>query len=98
MKGLMTSVQRLKRAIHFQRPDRLPHFLPDGEKNDLAWLWVPGPSDIQDWVTLDDGRQRRVDAWGAVWETISPGSYGEAVKWPVQGHRPAVRVCIAGPE
>jgi len=79
----MTSRERVKRAIHFIGPDRLPHFLPDGKENDLIWLWVPGP-DTEDWRELDDGRKRRTDCWGVVWETVSPGSYGEAVEYPVK--------------
>lgn len=79
----MTHRERVKKAIHFSNPDRLPHYLPDGKENDLVWLWIQGPGDIESWHTLDDGRQRRRDCWGVVWETVSPGSYGEAVDYPV---------------
>lgn len=79
----MTPRERVWRAIHFQEPDRLPHFLPDGGENDLRWLWLPGPGDRESWTPLPDGRQRRVDAWGVVWETMGSGSFGEAVAWPI---------------
>ncbi len=79
----MTSRERVRRAIHFQGPDRVPHFLPDGGENDLRWLWLPRPGDREPWAALPDGRQRRVDAWGVVWETMGGGSFGEAVAWPI---------------
>jgi len=79
----MTSRERVKRAIHFQHPDRIPHYLPDGLENDLLWLWPERPADRQSWTPLPDGRQRRVDAWGVTWETLDDGSMGEAVDWPL---------------
>ncbi|MHB9035404.1 MAG: uroporphyrinogen decarboxylase family protein [Armatimonadota bacterium] len=79
----MTSRERVKRAIHFQGPDHVPHYLPDGKENDIMWLWIPRPEDIRPWTQLQDGRSRRVDAWGVVWETVSPGSFGEAVEYPI---------------
>jgi len=80
---MMTSRERVRRAIHFQGPDRLPHFLPDGKENDLCWLWPDHPPEQQSWTPLADGRQRRVDAWGVGWETLGGGSFGEAVEWPL---------------
>lgn len=79
----MTSRERVRRAIHFDGPDRLPHYLPDGGPNDLLWLWLPRPGDRQPWTPLPDGRQRKVDAWGVVWETMGGGSFGEAIEWPI---------------
>ncbi len=79
----MTSRERVYRAIHFGRPDRLPHFLPDGGENDLLWLWLPRPGDRQPWMPLPDGRRQRVDAWGVTWETMGGGSFGEATAWPI---------------
>ncbi|MCX8052949.1 MAG: uroporphyrinogen decarboxylase family protein [Armatimonadetes bacterium] len=80
----MTSRERVKRAIHFLGPDRMPHFLPDGGENDILWLWLPGPPDIQEWESTKDGRKRKTDCWGITWETRSQGSYGEAVDWPIK--------------
>jgi uroporphyrinogen decarboxylase len=79
----MHSRDRVLRAIHFQGPDRLPHYLPDGEENDLLWLWFGRPAEQQPWTELPDGRQRRIDAWGVTWETMGGGSFGEAVAWPL---------------
>ncbi|HEY3378448.1 MAG TPA: uroporphyrinogen decarboxylase family protein [Armatimonadota bacterium] len=79
----MTSRERVQQAIHFQGPDRMPHYLPDGGENDLLWLWPGRPDDQQPWTPLPDGRQRRVDAWGVTWETLGGGSFGEAVAWPL---------------
>jgi len=78
----MTSRDRVKAAIHFQKPDRMPHFLPDGKENDILWLWQGGPSDIKDWHD-EDGHMLRTDCWGVVWETKGGGSYGEAISWPL---------------
>lgn len=80
---MINSRERVKRAIHFQRPDRMPHYLPDGKENDLIWLWLPRPPERQPWATLSNGRQRRIDEWGVTWETMGGGSFGEAVAWPI---------------
>ncbi|MFZ2654616.1 MAG: uroporphyrinogen decarboxylase family protein [Victivallales bacterium] len=79
----MTSRERVKRAIHFQGPDRLPHYLPDGKENDLIWLWPGRSAPQQPETLLPDGRKRKVDAWGVTWETMGGGSFGEAVAWPL---------------
>lgn len=78
----MTSRERVKAAIHFNKPDHLPHFLPDGKDNDIAWLWQGSPPDIQPWQDID-GHTRRIDCWGVVWETKGGGSFGEAISWPL---------------
>lgn len=86
----MTSRERVKRAIHFQGPDRIPHCLPDGGENDLLWLWMPGPDDIQPWTPCPNARagavlhERRIDPWGVVWEKSDRNSMGEAVEWPIK--------------
>jgi hypothetical protein len=79
----VTARERVRRAIHFGAPDRLPHLLPDGGPNDLRWLWPGRPGDRAPWADLPDGRRRRVDAWGVAWETMGGGSFGEAVAWPI---------------
>jgi hypothetical protein len=78
----MTSRERVHRAVHFLGPDRLPHLLPDGGDNDILWLWMPQPPDRQPWTPTGDGHDRRVDAWGTVWERAG-NTCGEAVEWPV---------------
>lgn len=78
----MNSRERVKRAIHFQGPDHVPHYLPDGNANDILWLWLERPPDVQPW-TNTGGHQRRIDAWGVVWERVNAETFGEAVAWPV---------------
>jgi len=79
----MTSRERVARAVHFQGPDRLPHYLPDDQENNIFWLWPKHPADIQPWEKID-GRQRRVDFWGVIWERIDPESMGEVQQPPIQ--------------
>ncbi len=79
----MTSRERVKKAIHFQNPDHIPHHLPDGKENDILWLWLKRPPDIQPWEEIN-GRQRRIDPWGAIWETMGGGSFGEVTEWPIK--------------
>ncbi len=82
----MTSRERVNRAIHFQHPDRLPHYLPDGEPNDLLWLWPQRPPERQPWTAHGNREsycERRIDEWGVVWERSDGQSVGEAVEWPI---------------
>lgn len=79
----MTSRDRVKAAVHFHSPDRMPHYLPDDGPNDILWLWPGCPEDIRPWHE-ENGRTLRTDCWGIVWETKGQGSYGEAVEPPVE--------------
>ena len=79
----MTGRERVKRAVLFQGPDRIPHYLPDGKENDIFWLWVSMPPEIQPWKTIGNF-DRRVDAWGVVWQRAEKGSFGEPVEWPIK--------------
>jgi len=78
----MNSRERVKRAIHFQGPDHIPHYLPDGGENDILWLWLDRPPDPQPWTDVGD-HQQRIDAWGVIWERVNEETFGEAVVWPV---------------
>jgi hypothetical protein len=78
----MTSRERVKRAGHFQGPDRIPHCLPDGRDNDILWLWLPRPPERRPWTRHGD-HARRIDEWGVVWEKSEWNSMGEAVVWPI---------------
>lgn len=78
----MNSRERVKKAIHFQHPDHIPHYLPDGQENDILWLWLKQPADIQPWSDFH-GHQRRIDPWGVVWERVNEETFGEAVEWPI---------------
>ena len=78
----MTSRERVRRAVHFDGPDHIPHHLPDAGENDILWLWIPGPPDIESWHPHGD-HERRTDAWGVVWERMGSSLIGEAVEWPL---------------
>ncbi len=78
----MTSRERVRRAIHFDGPDRIPHSLPDGLENDILWLWMPRPPEHQPWTPYGN-HERRIDEWGVVWEKSERNSMGEAVVWPI---------------
>jgi uroporphyrinogen decarboxylase len=80
----MTSRDRVQRAIHFQGPDHIPHFLPDGEENDLLWLWTPRVPDPQPWTVEADGLERRIDAWGTTWvRPVGEHNHGEKCNLPI---------------
>ena len=76
----MTSRERVKRAIHFQGVDHIPHHLPDGKENDILWLWTPRVPDPQPWTAGADGLERRIDAYGVTW--VRPmGEHNHGEKW-----------------
>jgi len=86
MHAPMTSRERVQRAIHFRGPDHIPHHLPDGQQNDVLWLWPDRPPDQRHWHHVDGRPPRfeaRTDAWGVVWERASDETFGEAVEWPI---------------
>ena len=71
----MTSRERVRRAIRFQGPDRIPHLLPDGKENDILCLWPPGPPPKQDWKN-DGDKDFMIDAWGNVRYRAAGGVLG----------------------
>jgi uroporphyrinogen decarboxylase len=76
----MTSRERVKRAIHFQGVDHIPHHLPDGKENDILWLWTPRVPDPQPWTAGAEGLERRIDAYGVTW--VRPvGEHNHGEKW-----------------
>lgn len=78
MTPTMNSRERVRRAIHFRSPDRMPHYLPDDEENDILWLWPDREPDRQPWTVESDGLERRVDAWGTTWtRPAGAGNHGE---------------------
>jgi hypothetical protein len=80
----MIARERVKRAIHFDAPDRVPHYLPDGGENDLVWLWFPRPPHAQEWKPSSSGRERSIDEWGVAWERAGSNGLGEAIQYPIQ--------------
>ena len=76
----MTSRERVKRTIHFQGVDHIPHHLPDGKENDILWLWTKRTPDPLPWTAGADGLERRTDAWGVTW--VRPvGEHNHGEKW-----------------
>jgi uroporphyrinogen decarboxylase len=71
----MTSRERVKRAINFQRPDRIPHYLPDGKTNDILWMWPERPAPQKDWYTIGDHDQM-TDHWGVTFQRMAGGRIG----------------------
>jgi uroporphyrinogen decarboxylase len=86
----MTSREGVKRAIYFQKPGRIPHYLPDGKENDILWLapWTVGkglePPEIQPWKNVGEV-DKRIDAWGVTWERPAgkQGNMGQAKVYPI---------------
>jgi hypothetical protein len=66
----------VRRAVQFQRPDRLPRDLPEPYGSDFAGVGMdPSP----------DARPKSgVDEWGAVWENIGISNMGEVKSFPIQ--------------
>jgi hypothetical protein len=81
----MTSRERLRRAIHFEGPDRLPPFLPDEGPNDLVWLWPKALGPKQDWGN-DGDKDWMTNEWGALCYRAASGKYGfgEVFKAPIE--------------
>lgn len=86
----MTSKERVRKAIRFEGPDRVPHFLPDGKENDIIWAasWNlggnPAGAAKQDWIAADGDFQEMIDAWGVVWRRHKTDSgKGEAKGYPI---------------
>ncbi|MCX6925095.1 MAG: hypothetical protein NT154_18065 [Verrucomicrobia bacterium] len=71
----MTSEERVRTAIHFNGPDRIPHFLPDGKENDIEWLWIQRPSPIQDWKN-EGAIDTMIDSWGTKFYSMKGGVIG----------------------
>lgn len=71
----MTSRERVRRAIHFEGPDRVPHYLPDGNENDILWLWPRKLPPRQEWTNVGDNDEM-IDCWGTKYQRVAGGSIG----------------------
>jgi hypothetical protein len=69
------SQERVMRAIHFDGPDRVPHYLPDGKQNDIMWIWIPGPPPRQEWTNVGDN-DVMIDSWGSKYQRVAGGVIG----------------------
>ncbi len=80
----MNSLERTRRAIHFQGPDHIPHHLPDGKENDILWLWPAAPPEVKPWTAISSGQEEMIDCWGVTWQRADSGSFGEAKNHPIR--------------
>ena len=71
----MNSRERVKKAVHFQGPDHVPHYLPDEEENDLLWVWIPKPAPVQEWTNVGDN-DVMIDCWGTKFQRVAGGVIG----------------------
>ena len=72
----MTGREIVRRAVRFERPERMPLELPEPYGNDLAHVGLtPSP---------DARPSKGVDEWGAVWENIGVSSLGEVKDPPLK--------------
>ncbi len=65
----MTSRERVKKAILFQKPDRVPIALSEKWGSDIVELWCPPDPDFKPSRELTEHQQQ--DEWGCVWEKAS---------------------------
>ncbi len=85
----MTSKERVKRAIHFQHPDAVPHFLRDGREDDIIWLW-PKLQPQQPWTEVKHDPDpnlcvwETINVWGTKFRRFGPDGNGEAVELPLE--------------
>jgi len=77
----MNAKERVKRAIHFGTPDRIPNHLPEPWPNDIVWIFPKGKD-----VSLEqrDGKNYRLSEWGSWWHVVSEQNMGEVVKPAVE--------------
>ncbi len=85
----MTSRELVKRAIHFDKPDRLPYNfdsnrtpvpLEESYGDDFVWCFLDRDENHID-VTQDG---ERIDEWGCVWHGMG-ATFGEPYIFPWQG-------------
>ena len=69
----MTSSERVRRAVLFQGPDRVPRCLPEPWRSDFLYV---GPSADPNWKASVEGE----DEWGSVWEKDAAGKTMGQVK------------------
>ncbi len=85
----MNSRERVKRAIHFQNPDRLPY---NFDQNRTPVPWEESYGDDFVWCFLDKDKDHvdrspdgdRIDEWGCLWKTMGE-TFGEPTTFPLEG-------------
>jgi uroporphyrinogen decarboxylase len=80
----MLSRERVKKAVYFEGPDRIPHYLTDGLENDIIWIWIRRPSQQPQWQPQGNF-ELCVDEWGVTWQRVKGGAdFGEAKAFPIR--------------
>ena len=77
----MTSKECVKRAIHFDGPDRIPYHLPKPYPSDIVWIF-PKSKDIK--TEKRNGGTYRLSEWGSWWHVISDENMGEGIEPPIK--------------
>jgi len=77
----MNAKERVKRAIHFGTPDRVPNHLPEPWPSDIVWIFPKG-KDIS--TEIRDGKTYRLSEWSSWWHVVSEQNMGEVVKPAVE--------------
>ena len=72
----MNSKERVKRAIHFQKPDRIPYHLPSPYESDITWIF-PKTKYLQE--ETRNGKRYRQSEYGSWWNFVSEQNMGEIV-------------------
>lgn len=73
----MTSKERVKRAIGFGKPDRIPNHLPEPYPSDISWIFPK----MYDKATEErDGSLFRLSEFGSWWKEGSEQNMGEVVE------------------
>ncbi len=82
----MTGGEIVRRAVRFERPERLPLALPEPYGNDFASVGLtPSP---------DARPSKGVDEWGAVWVNIGVSNLGEVKDPPLKDWRDLDRLHV----
>lgn len=85
-----SSYEIIKRAVHFQRPERLPVQMASLGVADYVYLWQPmGKSHTSGAGQAFTPVAPKADAWGCVWEQTEMKNMGQVVGHPFATGIPA---------
>jgi uroporphyrinogen decarboxylase len=84
----MTSKEIVRRALHFQRPPRLPALMGSLGVSDVAGTWLWGSAAFRERprpASLREGE--REDEWGCVWGQTHVPNMGQVINCPLEDIR-----------
>jgi hypothetical protein len=77
----VTSRQRVKRAILFQRPDKIPAWLPAPHRSDILDVY---PDSDPNWQPKIKTETRWEDEWGCLWaKPVGDKTIGQVIEHPL---------------